>query len=140
MSNTTPTPSGIEALVCADIAQRQARGIEKYGTTVAENPLELVAWLQHAYEEALDQAMYLRRAIDEIQRRTKPVTQEQLAELIAGGLHGTYHCMRAWSAWHHGTMSEDDFEPVAESETPHELAAEIMKLVRSTSPEGNTSK
>jgi len=60
--------TGIEALVCADIARRQALGTAKYGTTVAANPLPLRAWLQHAYEECLDQAIYLRRAISEIER------------------------------------------------------------------------
>lgn len=56
--------TGIEAIVCADIAARQARGIAKYGVTVADNPLSLRDWLQHAYEETLDQAIYLRRAIE----------------------------------------------------------------------------
>lgn len=63
---TPPTPTGIEALVCEDIAKRQALGIHKYGRTVADNPLALRAWLQHAYEEMLDGAIYLRRAIAEI--------------------------------------------------------------------------
>lgn len=31
-----PKPSGIEAMVCASIAQRQALGIAKYGQTVAD--------------------------------------------------------------------------------------------------------
>lgn len=59
-------PTGTEAAVCADIAARQQRGIAKYGQTVAENPLSLRAWLQHAYEEALDLAVYLKRAIQQI--------------------------------------------------------------------------
>lgn len=59
-------PEGIEAEVCADIARRQALGKNKYGTTVADNPLTLRQWLQHALEEALDQAVYLKRAIAEI--------------------------------------------------------------------------
>lgn len=62
-------PTGIEAQVCLDIAKRQQLGINKYGTTVAENPLELRAWLQHAYEETLDKAIYLRRAIAEIDKK-----------------------------------------------------------------------
>lgn len=62
----SPTPTGIEALVCADIADRQALGIAKYGKTVAENPLSLEQWLQHAYEECLDQAVYLKRAIAQL--------------------------------------------------------------------------
>lgn len=59
-------PTGVEALVCEEIARRQQMGIEKYGTTVADNPLALREWLQHAYEETLDKAVYLRRAIAEI--------------------------------------------------------------------------
>lgn len=38
-------------------------------TTVAENPLPLRQWLQHALEEALDQAVYLQRAIEELERQ-----------------------------------------------------------------------
>jgi hypothetical protein len=60
--------TGTEARVCADIAERQKLGVAKYGTTVQDNPLTLRQWLQHAYEECLDQAVYLRRAIDEIDR------------------------------------------------------------------------
>jgi len=55
-------------MVCADIAKRQSIGIAKYGTTVAENPLPLRAWLQHQYEELLDAAVYCRRAIAELDR------------------------------------------------------------------------
>lgn len=61
------SPSGIEAKVCADIAARQRMGLLKYGTTVADNPLSLKKWLQHAYEECLDQAVYLKRAIREME-------------------------------------------------------------------------
>jgi hypothetical protein len=64
MSNHTPT--GVESQVCKMIADRQALGIAKYGQTVADNPLPLRAWLQHALEECLDQAVYLKRAINEI--------------------------------------------------------------------------
>ena len=60
--------TGTEADVCADIAERQRMGIAKYGTTVRENPLTLKEWLQHAYEETLDQAVYLKRAIEELDR------------------------------------------------------------------------
>lgn len=58
-------PTGIEAQVCVDIAERQRRGVAKYGTTVAENPLTQRQWLVHAYEEALDLAVYLRRIINQ---------------------------------------------------------------------------
>ena len=64
--SNNPEPHGIEALVCADIAKRQATGMNKYGISVADNPLMLKAWLQHQYEELLDAAVYCRRAIAEL--------------------------------------------------------------------------
>jgi hypothetical protein len=63
---TQPQPTGTEARVCADIAERQQRGIAKYGITVADNPLALRDWLQHLYEEQLDAAVYTRRSIEQI--------------------------------------------------------------------------
>lgn len=61
-------PTGIEAQVCADIARRQQLGLQKYGTTVADNPLNLRQWCQHAYEEALDMAVYMRRIIAQLDK------------------------------------------------------------------------
>lgn len=71
MSGAEHVPTGIEAEVCADIARRQAFGIAKYGQTVADNPLTLREWLQHAYEESLDLPIYLKRAIAEIDAELK---------------------------------------------------------------------
>lgn len=65
-------PSGVEAELCALIASRQRLGIVKYGKTVADNPLALRDWLQHALEEVLDQAVYLKRAINEINNARTP--------------------------------------------------------------------
>jgi hypothetical protein len=75
MSETehAPVATGIEALVIADITARQQSGLLKYGQTVAENPLPLRAWLRHAYEECLDQAVYLRRAIEEMDSEPAPL-------------------------------------------------------------------
>jgi hypothetical protein len=58
--------TGIEAEVCADIEARQRLGIAKYGTTVADNPLSLREWMEHSYQECLDMAVYLKRAMAEI--------------------------------------------------------------------------
>lgn len=55
--------TGTEAQVCADIAKRQRRGLAKYGTTVANNPLLLAQWIQHLYEELLDAAVYSKRIL-----------------------------------------------------------------------------
>ena len=61
-------PEGIEAEVCADIARRQQVGIDKYGTTVAENPMSLLDWMRHEYEEQLDAVVYKRRQIAELEK------------------------------------------------------------------------
>jgi hypothetical protein len=61
--------NGTEARVCADIASRQQFGIKKYGQTVEQNPLPLREWLEHAYYEALDHAVYLKRAMEEIDKK-----------------------------------------------------------------------
>lgn len=58
----------IETMVCEDIKDRQALGIAKYGRTVAESPQCLLEWLEHAYQECLDQAVYLRRSMAEIDK------------------------------------------------------------------------
>lgn len=59
--NTEPT--GTELKVCEDIAARQQKGIAKYGQQVSENPTSHKGWLRHAYEEALDHAIYLKQAL-----------------------------------------------------------------------------
>ena len=61
--------SGTELRVCMLIAERQMRGFKKYGTTVSANPLPLRDWLQHALEEILDHAIYLKRAIEELDKQ-----------------------------------------------------------------------
>lgn len=68
MNNKTESagPTGTELSVCKDIAERQELGIQKYGCTVRDNPLSLRMWLKHAYEEGLDQTIYLRRAMEEM--------------------------------------------------------------------------
>jgi hypothetical protein len=50
------------------IAERQAFGIRKYGTTVSENPLALRQWLVHQQEELADALVYCTRAIEELDR------------------------------------------------------------------------
>ena len=57
------------------------------------------------------------------------IDRDALIDAIAQGLRGTWHCTRAWEAWHVGTMSQDDFEPVDESETPTEIADAVLALL-----------
>lgn len=72
-----PKPTGIEALVCEEITLRQKLGLNKYGTTVADNNLSLREWLQHQYEELLDAAVYARRAIAEIDKQSATALRQE---------------------------------------------------------------
>jgi hypothetical protein len=79
--------SGTELRVCQIIAERQMRGIEKYGTTVSDNPLPLRAWLRHALEETLDNAIYLQRAIEELDdAEPQPIRETAIERLSKSGL------------------------------------------------------
>lgn len=60
------TTDKIVLSVIEDLKQRSFVGIKKYGVTLDKSNLNLKSWLQHAYEECLDQANYLKRAIQEL--------------------------------------------------------------------------
>ncbi|RWO90877.1 hypothetical protein [Mesorhizobium sp.] len=62
----------VVAAVREDLLSRSELGIAKYGVTLDRTDLNLRDWLQHAYEETLDQANYLKRAIMEIEREAMP--------------------------------------------------------------------
>jgi hypothetical protein len=47
--------------VIKEIAERAEAGLNKYGTTMDRTDLISSDWVQHAYEEALDMAIYLKR-------------------------------------------------------------------------------
>ena len=51
--------------VRSDLLTRSQRGISKYGTTLDRKDLTRKEWLQHAYEEALDLANYLKKLIED---------------------------------------------------------------------------
>jgi hypothetical protein len=46
-----------------DLQAREVRGLKEYGTTLDRTDLCQDEWLQHAYEEALDLALYLKKLI-----------------------------------------------------------------------------
>ncbi len=58
----------IVAEVRTDLRLRSEVGIEKYNTTLDRTDIDLKGWLQHAYEETLDKALYLKRAIRELEQ------------------------------------------------------------------------
>ena len=58
-------PSAILQIVIAELKVREERGLSKYGTTMDRKDLTAKEWLQHAYEEALDLSLYLKKLIEE---------------------------------------------------------------------------
>jgi predicted phage-related endonuclease len=59
--------------VIMDLASRAERGLKKYNTTLGENDHQNM--LQHAYEEALDLAQYLKKEITTLNTIQNLVTQ-----------------------------------------------------------------
>jgi hypothetical protein len=46
-----------------DLYKREIRGLREYGTTMDRTDLTQQEWLQHAYEEALDLCLYLKKLL-----------------------------------------------------------------------------
>lgn len=71
-------------------------GFKKYGTTLERTDLSLKDWLQHAYEECLDQANYLKRAIVELENKfcldkhVTPVDLEEIKKVMRSDKPYTY--------------------------------------------------
>lgn len=51
--------------IIADLTEREAMGKKKYGTSVDDAMLTQKEWMQHAYEEALDFAVYLKKLMNQ---------------------------------------------------------------------------
>ena len=47
-----------------DLVSSDIKGKQEYGVTVDREDYTQREWLQHAYEEVLDTAKYLKRAVD----------------------------------------------------------------------------
>lgn len=58
-------PSNLLQSVIMDLKVREEKGLATYGTTMDRKDLSKQEWLQHAYEEALDLALYLKKLISE---------------------------------------------------------------------------
>lgn len=54
-----------------DLENRELKGLATYGVTVDRDDYDHLDWLIEAYNETLDNAMYLRRAIDTLRAKIK---------------------------------------------------------------------
>jgi len=61
-------PKQVYAQVILDLRSREKMGIEKYGVSVDKAELDTLKWMQHAYEESLDHAIYMKKIILEAQK------------------------------------------------------------------------
>lgn len=52
--------------VVKSFRERSKVGIKKYGTTLADNPMKLVEWMQYLSEELQDAILYLERMKQEL--------------------------------------------------------------------------
>ena len=50
--------------IIEDLLAREDKGLKEYGTTMDRTDLTETDWLQHAYEEALDLSIYLKKLIN----------------------------------------------------------------------------
>lgn len=69
---TTKPDFSVEESVISEIRDRAKKGYAKYGTTMTREDLSLRDWAQHALEEALDLAIYLKRVIRDLDAQGKP--------------------------------------------------------------------
>ena len=79
---TQPTPDPIVAAVVADLHARSAAGQATYGTTLARTDLSRAERTRHAYEEALDLALYLRRLMGEPEPKAEPEAENPWRETV----------------------------------------------------------
>lgn len=90
--------------------------------------------------EKIGQAIRALLDATEPQETTTPAAKSQL-EAVTNAIEkvldgqGALHCTRVWEAWGYGTMSEEDFSPVADdAEAVHEIASAVLEALDATEP------
>ena len=85
--------------------------------------------------EKIGQAIRALLDATEPQETTTPAAKSQL-EAVTNAIEkvldgqGALHCTRVWEAWGYGTMSEEDFSPVADdAEAVHEIASAVLEAL-----------
>lgn len=56
-------------IVISDLKDRELKGLREYGVTVDRDDYSLLDWLTEAYQETLDNALYLQKAIQAEKQR-----------------------------------------------------------------------
>jgi hypothetical protein len=78
----------ITEAVIEDLKSRSERGIKKYNTTLSENNKD--DFMNHAYEEALDLAQYLKKEMSIIPTIQKLIEQYPNDMLLGAAIRNMY--------------------------------------------------
>ena len=65
----TPKKDKYVQRVKENFEQRSQTGIKKYNTTLERKDIDLLGWLKHAQEEAMDLTLYLEKIMDVVKER-----------------------------------------------------------------------
>ena len=77
-------PKQVYAQVIKDLRAREKVGIKKYGISVDKAKLDAMQWMQRAYEESLDHAVYMKKLMLQYTKEAKafdaPISQVRIEE------------------------------------------------------------
>jgi len=68
MTNMAKIEDPVVQRVIDLFAKRSQVGMRKYGISMQDNPLPVLAWIQHSQEELMDAILYLERLKVDIQK------------------------------------------------------------------------
>lgn len=108
--------------VIDDLVAREERGKAKYNTTMDREDLSHEEWLQHAYEEALDMALYLKKSM----QQTKSYSHDEVQNIVRNAVNATTRASINWFVKEHDIVDKETNEEVTsvkviESENQREL-------------------
>ena len=71
MENNQERKDKIVENVISKFSSRSEVGVKKYGTTLEENELTLIQWLNHLQEELMDATLYVQKLKEELEQNPK---------------------------------------------------------------------
>ena len=71
MENNQEKKDRVVENVVAKFSSRSEVGVKKYGTTLEENELTLIQWLNHLQEELMDATLYVQKLKEELEDNPK---------------------------------------------------------------------
>lgn len=71
MENNQEKKDRVVENVVAKFSSRSEAGVKKYGTTLEDNELTLIQWLNHLQEELMDATLYVQKLKEELEENPK---------------------------------------------------------------------